>query len=123
MPLVLVRTPTYRRPELLTRAMRCLQAQTHEDWICEVRDDCPDGSARAVVEELGDPRIRHVWNQPRKYGVRNLDDCFLCENPYQADYFFMLEEALLHKGADGRGSPFPGRTYPTASVTGMPRAV
>lgn len=92
MPLVLVRTPTYRRPEMLTRAMRCLQAQTHEDWICEVRDDCPDGGARAVVEELGDPRIRHVWNQPRKYGVRNLDDCFLCENPYQADYFFMLED-------------------------------
>ncbi|MBL3706096.1 hypothetical protein GI582_25790 [Sulfitobacter sp. BDSS02] len=31
--------------------------------------------------------------------------------------------ALLHKRADGRGSPFPGRTYPTASVTGMPSAV
>jgi amphi-Trp domain-containing protein len=31
--------------------------------------------------------------------------------------------ALLHKSADGRGSPFPGQTYPTASVTGMPSAV
>ena len=31
--------------------------------------------------------------------------------------------ALLHKASDGRGSPFPGRTYPTASVTGMPSAV
>jgi len=31
--------------------------------------------------------------------------------------------ALLHKSGDGRGSPFPGRTYPTASVTGMPSAV
>ena len=92
MPLVLVRTPTYRRPELLTRAMRCLQAQTHEDWICEVRDDCPDGSARAVVEELGDPRIRHVWNRPQKFMVRNLDDCFLRENPHGADFFFMLED-------------------------------
>ena len=30
---------------------------------------------------------------------------------------------LLHKSGDGRGSPFPGRTYPTASVTGMPSAV
>ena len=92
MPLVLVRTPTYRRPEMLTRAMRCLQAQTHEDWICEVRDDCPDGSARAVVEELGDPRIRHVWNRPQKFMVRNLDDCFLRENPHGADFFFMLED-------------------------------
>lgn len=92
MPLVLVRTPTYRRPDLLTRAMRCLQAQTHEEWICEVRDDCPDSSARAVVEELGDPRIRYVANRPQKFMVKNLDDCFLRENPYGADCFFMLED-------------------------------
>lgn len=31
--------------------------------------------------------------------------------------------ALLHKSPDGRSSPFPGQTYPTTSVTGMPRAV
>ena len=31
--------------------------------------------------------------------------------------------ALLHKSGDRRTSPFPGRTYPTASVTGMPSAV
>jgi hypothetical protein len=31
--------------------------------------------------------------------------------------------ALLHKLGFERGSPFPGRTYPTATVTGMPSAV
>lgn len=31
--------------------------------------------------------------------------------------------ALLRKTGDGRGAPFPRRTYPTASVTGMPSAV
>ena len=31
--------------------------------------------------------------------------------------------ALLHKSVDGGGSPIPGRTYPTASVTGVPSAV
>jgi len=31
--------------------------------------------------------------------------------------------ALLHKSGDGRGSPFPGRTCRTASVTGMSSAV
>jgi hypothetical protein len=31
--------------------------------------------------------------------------------------------ALLHKACDNRGSPFPRRIHPTASVTGMPRAV
>lgn len=36
---------------------------------------------------------------------------------------FPAGETLLHKRADGRGSPFPGQTYPTASVTGMPSAV
>ena len=31
--------------------------------------------------------------------------------------------ALLHKSDDKRTSPIPGRTHPTASVTGMPSAV
>ena len=31
--------------------------------------------------------------------------------------------ALLHKSGDRRISPFPGQTYPTVSVTGMPSAV
>ena len=34
-----------------------------------------------------------------------------------------LGVALLHKSWPERTSPFPGRTYPTGSVTGMPRAV
>lgn len=92
MPLVLVRTPTYRRPQLLRRAMSCLQAQTHQDWVCEIRDDCPDASGRSVVEELGDPRILYNQNSPQKFMVRNLDDCYLRANPYGADYFFMLED-------------------------------
>ncbi|TNC49188.1 glycosyltransferase [Rubellimicrobium rubrum] len=92
MSLVLVRTPTYRRPELLKRAMRCLQAQTHQEWVCEVRDDCPDQSARAAVEELGDPRIHYIANRPQKFLVKNLDDCFLRENPYGAEYFYLFED-------------------------------
>ena len=32
------------------------------------------------------------------------------------------DEALLRKSPDERGSPFPGRTYPTTSVTEIPRA-
>nr|WP_226937531.1 LysR family transcriptional regulator [Pseudogemmobacter faecipullorum] len=34
-----------------------------------------------------------------------------------------LGMALLRKSRVCRGSPFPGQTYPTASVTGMPSAV
>ncbi|WP_416348443.1 type II toxin-antitoxin system HigB family toxin [Gemmobacter sp.] len=36
---------------------------------------------------------------------------------------FNICGALLHKSGDGQGSPFPGQTHPTASVTGMPSAV
>ena len=32
-------------------------------------------------------------------------------------------EALLHKSAEQRGFPLPGRTHPTGSVMGVPRAV
>ena len=31
--------------------------------------------------------------------------------------------ALLHKSSDSRSFPFPGRTYPLASVMGVPSAV
>lgn len=34
-----------------------------------------------------------------------------------------LVKALLHKSVEGHAAPFPERIYPTASVTGMPRAV
>lgn len=34
-----------------------------------------------------------------------------------------LYATLLRKSADGRTSPIPGETYPTALVTGMPSAV
>ena len=36
---------------------------------------------------------------------------------------FAVALALLHKSADGRGPPFPGQTYATVSVMGMPSAV
>jgi glycosyltransferase involved in cell wall biosynthesis len=92
MPLVLVRTPTYRRPSQLKRALNCLQAQTHQDWVCEVRDDCPDKSAQKIIEEINDPRIKYISNRPQQYLIANLDACFRLENQYSADYFFMLED-------------------------------
>ena len=36
---------------------------------------------------------------------------------------FDCRATLLHKSADGRTAPFPGQTYPTTFVTGMPSAV
>ena len=40
-----------------------------------------------------------------------------------ADRGYDADRALLRKSPDSRGSPFPGRTYPMGSVTGIPSAV
>ena len=65
----------------LDSGIRFLQAQTHQEWICEVRDDCPDNSARHVIEEMCDPRIRYIGNSPQQFLIANLDACFRRNNP------------------------------------------
>lgn len=91
-PLVQVRTPTYRRPEALARCLRSLQAQTWGNWVCDVFDDDPDGSAKAVVETLEDERIFYSRNRPQKFASRNIDQCFTRANPRGADYFCVVED-------------------------------
>lgn len=91
-PLVHVRTPTYKRPDALRRCLQCLQAQTWSNWICDVYDDDPAGSARDVVAALNDPRIRFTQNTPQKYASKNIDQCFSRYNPHDATYFFVLED-------------------------------
>lgn len=91
-PLVHVRMPTYRRPEMLARALGGLRAQTEESWVCDVYDDDPGQSGRAVVEALGDPRIRYNANRPQRRASRNIDFCFTRFNPQGARYFFVLED-------------------------------
>ncbi|MBF9030317.1 glycosyltransferase [Rhodobacterales bacterium HKCCE3408] len=87
-----VRTPTYRRPEGLTRCLRTLIEQTHADWICDVYDDDPQGSGRAVVAMLGDPRIRYRQNPVQRFASGNIDQCFGRANPHRAEYFCVLED-------------------------------
>lgn len=88
--LTLVRIPTYRRPQLLARALATLQAQTTPHWRCIVYDDSPDESCKAVCDALGDARVTHVFNDPRRYAAFNIDQCFARTD--DADYFFVLED-------------------------------
>lgn len=90
--LVHVRTPTYKRPEELGRALRGLIAQSHADWICDVLDDDPEGAGRTVVEDLSDSRIRYTQNSPRLRAAKNIDRCFSRENPHGASFFCVLED-------------------------------
>jgi hypothetical protein len=91
-PLVHVRTPAYRRPEALRRCLQSLEAQTWDNWICDVFDDDPAQSGADVCAALADPRIRYTPNTPQKFASRNLDGCFSAANPHHADYFCVLED-------------------------------
>ena len=90
--LVHIRTPTYKRPEALRRALQSMIDQTWPDWICDVYDDDPEQAGRAVVTALGDVRIRYTPNTPQLFASRNIDHCFTAENPHGAEYFCVVED-------------------------------
>jgi hypothetical protein len=90
--LVHVRTPTYRRPEALKRALGSMIAQSWQNWVCDVYDDDPDQSGRQACAALGDSRIRYNHNSPQKFASRNIDGCFSAQNPHNADYFCVVED-------------------------------
>lgn len=71
MALVRVFVLTYRRPELLRRALASLRAQTLTDWVCELHNDDPADPAPArLVRELDDPRISCVTHEANWGAVR-----------------------------------------------------
>lgn len=90
--LVQVRTPTYRRGGALMRCLKSLQDQTWENWVCDVYDDDPEGSAESVVDTMSDHRIRYHKNSMQKFASRNIDQCFSRANPNDADYFCVVED-------------------------------
>lgn len=90
--LVHFRTPTYKRPVALRRALDSMIAQTWENWVCDVYDDDPSEAARYVVAEIGDPRIRYTPNKPQLFASRNIDHCFTAENPHGAEFFCVVED-------------------------------
>jgi len=89
---VSVRTPTYRRPAMLKRALASLIAQDVTSWRCDVYDDDRAGSARAVCDSLGDPRIIYHHNEPQLFASRNIDHCFTADNPHGAEFFCVVED-------------------------------
>lgn len=91
-PLIQVRTPTYRRPEALRRALQSVRDQNWAHWVVDVFDDDPDCTGRRICADFGDPRIRYHANSPQRFASRNIDACFSARNPNDADYFCVLED-------------------------------
>lgn len=70
------RVPTYRRPELLRRALNSLLAQTDPRWRAVVLDDSPQQEGGAVVAAFADPRIVYRPNSHPLLAAGNLDYAF-----------------------------------------------
>jgi glycosyltransferase involved in cell wall biosynthesis len=61
--------PTFRRNRELAEAIASVQRQEGVTLEVLVVDDCPDGSARAVVEDLNDARVSYRRNPNPTGGV------------------------------------------------------
>ena len=53
---------TYRRPLSIVGAIQSILDQRDVEVEILVVDDCPDGSAEAIVRGIGDPRVRYMRN-------------------------------------------------------------
>jgi glycosyltransferase involved in cell wall biosynthesis len=125
-PLVSVVVPTYRRPELLRRALGSIVEQTYDNLeVLVVGDNCPD--LDSVIDSLHDGRIRH-WNlpvhtadsgaSPRNYALKTmargtlvayLDD----DNRWRRDHLESLVDTLLSE-------PGQAFTFVSLEIDGEP---
>lgn len=85
----LIGVPTYRRPDMLHRALRSLINQSHPNWFAIVFDDSPDQEGKTVVTRLDDKRIRYTANRVRDGAAVNIDRIF------SAEYFGLCKWGAL----------------------------
>ena len=62
-PLVSIVIPTHNRSHLVTRAIASVLGQTWQDLECLVVDDGSTDATQAVVQEIGDARLRYLKNE------------------------------------------------------------
>lgn len=82
--------PTFRRPQLLVRAINCLLGQTFEDWVCELHNDDPhDRAPSEIVDRIADKRITVVNHTDNLGAIKTFN---LFSKPIQEEYFALLED-------------------------------
>ena len=76
-PKVSVIVPTHNRADLIEYSIRSVLAQTYPDFELLVVDNGSTDSTRSVVDGIGDPRIRYIYQEnsggpagPRNTGIR-----------------------------------------------------
>jgi len=65
-PLVTVIIPTFKRPDLVQRAIESVRQQTHRNIEILVIDDCSGDNTGEVVRAIPDPRIRYIRHNVNK---------------------------------------------------------
>lgn len=74
--MVEIRVPTFRRPDLLARALDSLLNQTWQSWRAIVIDDSSGQEAAPVVARIGDDRIIYLPNAANLGRTDNLNFCY-----------------------------------------------
>jgi glycosyltransferase involved in cell wall biosynthesis len=112
-PTVSIAVACYRQPDELACLLYSFRSQTYDHWEAIVVHDGPGPEARAVVEQLGDPRVVFVeapehkgqWGHPwRQLGIDRCTGDFIglsnADSYYAPVYFEWMLSALLDFGAD-----------------------
>jgi glycosyltransferase involved in cell wall biosynthesis len=90
MAFIKIYLPTYRRHQLLPRAIRSLREQTFADWRCEVHNDDPDDPFPGeLVAGINDDRISVVNHTQRLGGAATMNAFYA---PAEEAFVSILED-------------------------------
>jgi len=90
MALIRIHVVTYRRPQLLERALNSLLRQSERSWVAEVLNDDPeDQRVKTLIDQIGDPRIILSDACIRRGGTGNFNYAF---RPLAEPFASLLED-------------------------------
>ncbi|MBE9179520.1 glycosyltransferase family 2 protein [Oculatella sp. LEGE 06141] len=92
MELCEVRIPTYKRPQLLERALNSLVNQDYRNWVALVMDDSPYQEGRSVAEKFRDERIQYTPNLKNLGCAGNINRAFTSKSLAGGMYACILED-------------------------------
>jgi glycosyltransferase involved in cell wall biosynthesis len=70
-PRVTFVVPCYKLAHLLTECVNSILAQTYSNFEILVMDDCSPDNTPEVAASFGDPRVKHIRNEPNLGHLRN----------------------------------------------------
>ncbi len=80
-------------PELFGRQIASIRAQSHENWLCVISDDCSDADGTATIKrEVGDDPRFVVSRAPRRLGFYRNFERSLAMAPRAARYLALADQ-------------------------------